>query len=92
VNLIFFTGFLLHDLTVKFLLDEATALLLPHYSLLLFFVVEQSVELLDSSPLVILCDLTVNFSSGMLARQLAEIITFLTLAGLEITRRLGAVS
>jgi hypothetical protein len=91
VNLIFFTGFLLHDLTVKFLLDE-TALLLPHYSLLLFFVVEQSVELLDSSPLVILCDLTVNFSSGMLARQLAEIITFLTLAGLEITRRLGAVS
>jgi hypothetical protein len=79
-------------LTVEFLLDEATALLLPHYSLLLFFVVEQSVELLDSSPLIILCDLTVNLGSGMLARQLAEIITVLTLAGLEITRRLGAVS
>jgi hypothetical protein len=79
-------------LTVEFLLDEATALLLPHYSLLLFFVVEQSVELLDSSPLVILCDLTVNLGFGMLARQLAEIITVLTLAGMEITRSLGAMS
>ena len=67
LNLIFFTGFLLHDLTVEFLLDEATALLLPHYSLLLFFIVEQSVELLDSSPLVILCNLTVNLGFGLLA-------------------------
>jgi hypothetical protein len=79
-------------LTVEFLLDKATALLLPDYGLLLFFVVEQSVELLDSSPLVILCDLTVNLGFGMLARQLAEIITVLTLAGMEITRSLGAMS
>jgi len=67
VDLIFLTSFLLHDLTVEFLLYKATALLFPYYSLLLFFIVEESVELLDSSPLIILSDLTVNFCFGMLA-------------------------
>jgi len=48
------------NLTVKLLLDQASSLMLSGNMLLLLFVVEKSVELLDGGPLVFLLELTVD--------------------------------
>jgi len=53
--LFLFAVFLLLDLSIEFVLDQLAALLLSNHSLFLFFVVQQRVELLNSSPLVVLC-------------------------------------
>jgi hypothetical protein len=49
-------------LLIKLLTNESSALLLAQHALLLLFVVKQLVELLDSGPLIIFCDFTVNLS------------------------------
>ena len=54
IHLTFLTLLLLLHLLVEFLSNQSTALLLAKHCLLLLFVVEQSVKLLDGSPLIFL--------------------------------------
>lgn len=49
------------QLLVELLTHEPLALLLPQLSLLLFLVVQKLVEFLNCGPLVLLCDLRINF-------------------------------
>lgn len=73
-----FSRSLSSHLGVKLLLNESLALLLTLDSLLLLFVVQEGVELLDSEPFVFLVNLRVDISlSGVNGRSgdLAHVIT-----------------
>ena len=60
LNYLLLSLFLFLQLAVKFLSDKALSLSLAEQGLLLLLVMEEGVELLDCSPLVILSDLTVD--------------------------------
>lgn len=66
-QLLLLSIFLLLDLSIKFIFDQLAALLLSDHGLFLFLVVQQSVELLNGGPFVILSQLRVDFSLGSLA-------------------------
>ena len=69
------SSLLLRNLSIKFLLDQPSSLLLSCNSLLLLFVVQQSIEFLDGCPLVLFRQLAVNLSSlGDLARSNAHLV------------------
>lgn len=61
--------FLLMELLVQFLFNEAFPFLFPENRLLLLFIVEQSIEFLNSCPLVVLIQLGVDLSFGYLGRS-----------------------
>lgn len=92
IDLVLLAGLLFHDLTIKLLLNQSAALLFSHNRLLLFFVVEKSIEFLDCRPLIVFRDFTVDFSFGMLAGDLAQVIGLLTFTSYQVTRCLRTVT
>ena len=61
IHLTILTLLLLLHLLVELIANQSTALLFAKHCLLLLFVVKQSVELLNGSPLVLLSELRVDF-------------------------------
>jgi hypothetical protein len=57
---------LLLQLLVQFLLDKSLPFSFPHHSLLLFFIMEEGVKLLNGCPLVLLINFRVQFCAGSL--------------------------
>jgi hypothetical protein len=92
IDFVLLAGLLFHDLTIKLLLNQSAALLFSYDRLLLFFVVDKSIEFLDCRPLVVFRDFAVDLSFCMLAGQLAQVIAFLTFASDKVTRRLRAMT
>jgi len=76
------SGVLFFELAVEFLADEALALSVAHEGLLLLFVVEQSVELLDGHPLVVLVEVGEAFRLCLLAGEHAHALKLVLLGSL----------
>ena len=90
-QLINLTALLLLHLFVELVTDQAAALLLAKHCLLLLFVVQQGVELLDGCPLVLLGDLRVDFGASIhLAGGDAHLVSVASM--LTNTHRLGATA
>ena len=64
----FFALLFLSKLLVKFIADQSAAFLFAKHGLLLLFVVQKSVELLNGSPFVFFTELRVDVGSGSNAR------------------------
>jgi hypothetical protein len=57
-------------LTIELISDQAFSLLVPEDGLLLLFIMEQSVELLDGGPFIVLVDFREDFGGGFFRRDI----------------------
>ncbi|MCP4667906.1 MAG: hypothetical protein GY849_16275 [Deltaproteobacteria bacterium] len=64
----FFAGLFLSELLVEFVTDQSAAFLFAEHGLLLLFVVQKSVELLNGSPFVFFTELRVDVGFVSYAR------------------------
>ena len=66
-SLLFFclrSSLFLRNLSIEFLLDQSSSLLLAGNCLLLLLVMEKGIEFFDGSPFVLLCQFAVDLSSS----------------------------